>query len=309
MNNQKRIFKPIKVSQSELKLFKTINAHSKLITSIAIFPSGNFLSVSWDRTIKIWDLNYNLLSTIYDDITDYIVNVCIKDENTFIISLYDKSIKVFKKNEDNYIFTSSIEKDYEDIINKLIFISNNQLILCSENKIDIFEEINDNKYQFNMRLLSKANILSMIYIKEKNYLIASGDKGTYIFNLNYSEMISEFNDAICVTNNSLFKIKDNIFVGGDNGGFIKVISINENKIIKTINNEFTCYGIWGIEDKSLLLTCGWNKSIKIYNSDTFICIQTIKNAHEDDVRGLIELNNCHIASYSNGIINIWNFEM
>ena len=33
-----------------------------------------------------------------------------------------------------------------------------------------------------------------------------GKPCTYIFNLNSSEIISEFNDAICVTNNSLFKI-------------------------------------------------------------------------------------------------------
>ena len=63
-----------------------------MITSISIFPSGNFLSLSWDRT-----------TTIYDKISDYIISVSIKDENTFAISLYDKIIKIYKKIEDKYI--------------------------------------------------------------------------------------------------------------------------------------------------------------------------------------------------------------
>lgn len=309
-NNYVKGIRKMKISQSNLIKNKSINAHLNIISSLSVFPSGNIISVSWDKTIKIWDLNFNLLSTINDNITDYIVYVSIKDENTFAISLYDRTVKIFKKNKNNkYILSEEINNHYEDLVNKLIFFQNGTLILSSENKIDIFEEIKENKHQLNLRLMNKGMILSMIFIKEKQYLIASGNKGTYFYTLNNYDLILEINNAICITNNSLCKIKDKIFIGGDNGGYLYVISINEKKIIKIINNEFTVYGICGIEDKSLLITCGWNKNIKIYNCDNYICIQIIRNAHDENIQGLIELNNGNIASYSDKIINVWSFDI
>ena len=43
----------------------------------------------------------------------------------------------------------------------------------------------------------------MIFIEDKKYLITSGDKSTNFYNLNNDEMISEIENANCVTNNSL----------------------------------------------------------------------------------------------------------
>ena len=53
-------------------LIKSINEHNHRVTSISFFPSGNFISVSCDKTIKIWDSNYNLLQNIEEAHDDYI---------------------------------------------------------------------------------------------------------------------------------------------------------------------------------------------------------------------------------------------
>ena len=54
-NSEKRI---------NLKYIKSIEAHEKQINSLSIFPSGNIVSVSADKSIKIFNDNFILLQNI-----------------------------------------------------------------------------------------------------------------------------------------------------------------------------------------------------------------------------------------------------
>ena len=127
-------------------------------------------------------------------------------------------------------------------------------------------------------------------------------------NLKNYECIIYIKQAICCNRNALKIIDDDrIIIGGDYDGIIKVILIKENKIIKDIKNNFVCYGICVIEDKVLFLTGGESKEIRIYRIDNYKCIKIIKDAHNDDIFGINELNDCSIASYGFKIINIWSF--
>ncbi len=69
---------------------------------------------------------------------------------------------------------------------------------------------------------------------------------------------------------------------------MKIISISKKEIIKEINNTFQCWGIYLIEDKGIFLIGGVSKDIKIYRNDSYGCIQTIKDAHNNDIIGFIE---------------------
>ena len=73
-------------------------------------------------------------------------------------------------------------------------------------------------------------------------------------------------------------------------------------------NPFKCYGISLIEDKGIFLVGGGSKNIRIYRNDNYECIQEIKNAHNDDIKGFIELKDGSIASFSDDqTIKIWSF--
>ncbi len=53
-------------NQINLKLQNTIYAHDDTIRFISLFPSGNFISVSNDRSIKIYNTNFDVLQTIIE---------------------------------------------------------------------------------------------------------------------------------------------------------------------------------------------------------------------------------------------------
>ena len=66
-------------------------------------------------------------------------------------------------------------------------------------------------------------------------------------------------------------------------------------------------GISLIEDKGIFLVGGY-KDIRIYRNDNYECIQEIKDAHNDYIRGFIELKDGSIASFSSDkTIKIWSF--
>ncbi len=69
-----------------------------------------------------------------------------------------------------------------------------------------------------------------------------------------------------------------------------------------------CWGISLIQDKGIFLVGGRSKKIRIYRNDNYEYIQVIKDAHNDYIKGFIELKDGSIASFSNDeTIKIWNF--
>ena len=84
--------------------------------------------------------------------------------------------------------------------------------------------------------------------------------------------------------------------------------MSKKEIIKTIDNAFHCWAISLIEDKGIFLVGGKSNDIRIYRNDNYECIQEIKNAHNKDINGFIELKDGSIASFSDDkIIKIWSF--
>ena len=294
---------------SNLKIIKTINEHKKGVNSICLFPSGNIVSVSDDKSILIFDTNYSIIQEIKNAHDGWIYYVKVKNETNFITCSYDKSIKFWIKEQNNNKFKLNqiIYNAHKEWILKVLYHPNGNLISCSNDEtIKIWEEQNNNKHECITIIKVPIKIKSILLLEDKNVLIGSGIEEIIFWNSNNYDLLFKLKDAGCWRWNAMSQIDDNrIIVGGINK-LMKVISINEKKIIKTIDNMFWCYGICVIENKGIFLTGGWSFKINIFRSDNYECIQSIDNAHYTWIRGIIELNNNVIASYSDdGVINFW----
>ena len=291
---------------SQLKLIKSINVNN-FVYSISIFPSGNIISVSSDQSIKIFDINYNLIQNITNTHNNCIIYVDVKDENNFVTCSWDKNIKTWIKNKNRFIINKIIKNAHKDGINKVIYHLNENLISCShDNTIKIWEKIKNN-YQLITILNHSYWVFSILLLKNKNILISSGLDGTKLWNLNNFELIYYLSEVKCYSWNGLSEIdNDRIIIGSSDS--LKIISLLEKKVIKEINIGLKCPGIRTIKKKEIFLVGGWNKDLMIYKSEDYKCIHTIKLAHNNCIKGFIELKNDLIASYSgDGIIKIWSF--
>ena len=83
--------------------YKTLSIHKVQISKIAFFPSGNFISVSSDKSIIIWDKNLNDFDIIKKAHNSYITDIYIENENNFITCSADLSIKFWGKKIINFL--------------------------------------------------------------------------------------------------------------------------------------------------------------------------------------------------------------
>ena len=305
----------IQLTNCNLKNINSIEQNDGKINSLSIFPSGNIISVTGEKSIIIYDIHLNLMQQISNAHESPIAYINVKDENNFITCSVDKSIKLWIKKQNQFIINQIIKNAHEDSIRKVIYYLNGDLISCSYDKSIKIWKINNNKYENIVTLVHLNCLNSILLLEDKKMLISSGRDGTKIWDLNkdnYKNIncIKYFEDTFCGWNNSLCRLdEDKIIIGGKGNGTMKIISISKKEIIKEINNIFQCWGICLIEDKGIFLVGGESKDIKIYRNDNYECIQIIKNAHKNDINGFIEMKDSSIASFSDDmIIKIWNFE-
>ena len=104
-------------------------------------------------------------------------------------------------------------------------------------------------------------------------------------------------NAFCLGKNAFQKLdKERVVVGGREK--ILILSIKEKKIIKEIERNFLVWTILVIEEKKIFICGGVSEDIAIFNSDNYEIINTIKNAHNMNIRGISLLNNGMIISGS-----------
>ena len=281
--------------------------HSNTVNSISIFPSGKIISVSTDKSIKIYNENFIIEQNIENAHNDTIYYVCIKDENNFVTCSRDKNIKTWIKNSNLFIVNKIILNAHNNNITKVIYYKDN-LISCSwDTKIKIWEENNINmNYECVTVLLHSGKITSILLLEDLNYLISSGNDGVKFWNLNNFQNLIYIEQIFCGCWNALCRIdKDRIIIGGNEDG-MKIISIKEKKIIESLENNFTCWAICFIPNMNIILYGGMVNDLYICRSDNYELIQQIKNAHNGNIRGINQLKNGLIASVSEDFkIKIW----
>ena len=179
----------IKDNISTLKNIKSFKMHKYSVNKVSIFNSGNIISVSEDKSIKIYDNHFNLLQDIQNAHNKSIFYVDIKDENNFITSSIN-DIKSWIKENNLFTINQNIKNAHKDWITKAIYYQKNKIISCSWDKtIKIWEENNDN-YK-NIQTLTDSNIIhSMLLLEDKNILVFGGVDGIELLELNnYKKII------------------------------------------------------------------------------------------------------------------------
>ena len=121
----------IQLSKCNLKNINLIQPHKNYINSLSIFPSGNIISVSADKSIIIYDIHLNILQQIKNAHDDAILYVEVKDENNFITCSTDKSIKLWINIGNKFQINQIIKGAHEEEVKKVIYCSNGNLISYS----------------------------------------------------------------------------------------------------------------------------------------------------------------------------------
>ena len=295
------------------------------IESVAQFPSGTILSADW-ISIDIYDNQFNIKQKInvFDIIDERklfksqkkIYKIEVKDENNFAIYANDGTLQLYNKEGDNYVLKHNIEKEG---ITDVIFDSKGKIITCSRdnyNAMKIFDLNEKGEYK-PIRTIIYSYKFDSLLLEDKYLLIARDLKTIDFYDIveNY-KLIHSMNEK---TVHRLERLGDDKIIAYHNNT-LKIISIKQYKVIKTVEIGFQAYVVKYYKDKGIVLVggCydygkGYEKSIlSIYGSDDFELIKSFEDIHDECVKGISLFNDGTFATYGddydNGYpIKIWSF--
>ncbi len=248
---------------------KIVKAHLMDIIYVDIKNEQNFVTCSYDKTIKTWikktdkfELNYTIEKAHSRDI----YCVLYFNNDNLVSCSEDHSIKIWEYVNSKYqLLTNIVELDD---INSMLLLKDKNILISSGNNGTTFYKIYEN-------------------------------------GLNIS-FISNLNEAFVGCWNGLCRINDNTIIAGGEK-YLYFISINEKSITKKIKIDFRCNGVYYNENKKILLVGGWGQDILIYKGDTFELIERFKNAHSNYIIGFCKMENNCVLSFSGDFrIIIWN---
>jgi WD40 repeat protein len=300
--NYKSIFKSIGKNKTILK------AHNSMIYSLSLLPNDHIVSASWDRTIKIWDINNKTcIKTISDEAS---VRSVILFPNGYLASCSNKAIKLYDIKDDyKYIKTLNFEK--YTLFNKIIKLSNGNLACTafSERKQYILI-LDSNDYKLiNTMLEDKGWIYSLIHFNDNKFASGTEYSAINLWDINVS-------DNKCVASltghghrvlSLLYFQKENLLLSGSSDQTIKTWDLNNYECVRTIQAD-KYNGISSL----LLLPNGYFASgsydhfIKIWQLGDFQCLNSLKDKNTVSCLLLLKGNRIVSATHD-GHLTIWDY--
>ena len=279
------------------------------VNSLKIFPEGKIVVVS-NKTITLLDEDLSLIKINESAHNNEITYVDIYDENKFVTSSKDGSIKTWIKNNNGFTMNKVINNAHNGYIYKVIYDSKEKLYSSSYDDTIKIWELKNGEY-VNIKPLNHTKDVSSILLLEDKKMLISGGEGIKFWNLSDYQIIKSDDNIQMTTNNCIERIgKNEIIVCDENQKKLLIFSIESFEIIKEINNIYIPVTIKLIDNKGLIFVSGENNgkyNLKIYTKDNLELLQTIENLNEIH-SDFIELKNHSILSSSwNGTINLWNF--
>ena len=299
-DNEKNKEKIEEINSLKVQIIKTNLTSNytfkKNITKLKQFKSGNIISILKNNSILITDNNFNDIQILENSYEEKINDIVIFDDNNFV-SYSNYSIKTYIKNNDT--FEENVKKDTNNQIIQVIFNSKGNLISLSKNtSYIIIWEYKNKKYE-NIKTL-KINTTNLIYLLEdKNILISVSNTEIIFWDISSDyEKIKTLDISIITSYNNIIEriSEDRIIIADYFSGM--VISISEKEIIEEIKTLNLINNYQLIENKGLMLTT-YDNYLNVYRMDNFDKIQTIEAYDNDEIKGLLYLNNGTIV-ISNG---------
>ena len=299
--------------ESETKKFST--------ESIAQFPCGNIISADW-ISIYIYDINYNLIQklNLYEiiDQRQYwktqkrIYKISIKDDNNFLIYSNDGMMKLYSKEKEGF----ELKQEFKDIeVVDAIFDKEGKIIACVRNNlIKVLKQDEKGIYK-SIKSLTQADAFHLTLFENKNILFSTEIASMQFYDISQNYKLLETVKERSIHDPEKFG-DDKVIVYHNNS--LKIISINEHNVIRTIKIGFEAYSIKYYEEKGIILVGGIDKNndksvLYILNSDNFEIIKTISDIHGTCVKGIYILKNGLITTFGEDPkedypIKIWSLE-
>lgn len=294
------------LNQNNFKCIKTFRGHNDKIVCVTELIRGKIATGSYDKTIKIWDLNnYNDFceKTIYEEgnvlcLLEFEDNMLLSGTDKNNINLFNLNNNLNNNLNDNKIFSF---KGHELWVNNLVKLNNIYFASCSnDNQIRIWDY--PNKICVNILRGHVDGVLSIIVLSDGKLCSGGADLSIKIWNWINGECCStllghkKWIKCLC-------QLSNNFIVSGSDDKTIKVW--NNNRCVKNLEGHSKSVRTICQVNNNFFASGSFDKTIRIWDIYSFNCVQIIYG-HKDLILTIIRRSNGDIISCSNDSeIRIW----
>ena len=198
-------------------LIRTLEGHSYSVTSVAITSDDSkIVSGSWDKTIKIWDLNTGELLKTLKGHSDSVSSVAITSDDSKIVSgSIDNTIKVWDLNSGELLNT--LERHYSTVNSMAISSDNSKIVSGSgDNTIKVWDL---NSGELLNTLEGHSSSVNSVAITSDNSKIVSGswDKTIKVWDLHQGKYYLSNKFDASISSIAFSKSKNLMALGDSNG--------------------------------------------------------------------------------------------
>ena len=300
--------------------YRRLTAHREMITAIAITEDQRFLiSVSWDRTLKIWDFARGTLITTVEAHDQGILALAVTGNGDYHLATggFDQTVKLWTLASDG----SNLELDqiflgHLGSIHGLDFASRWHFLVSGSYDQTLKQWNLEQETEEFSSYDSLGAIYALAVAPNQDFIAAAGGDGTVsLWQLGSGEKIAVLSGNVSSVQSLAIAADSQIIAAGCVDGTVKIWQYDPEKsgyfapirVINAHNGQVT--SLVFAEEGQWLFTGGTDGEIKIWlaNSQQAIATLTAADGRSSPISSLVlSPDYCHLAAAAaDGSITIW----
>ena len=290
--------------------------HANYIYCLAILKNKRLVSGGYDSKIIVYDKNYTNPQLEINEHSAAVTSLIVSSNGNLISSSCDKTLKIFKIEENlkndkislNYFLLQTINTNHGNNIIHVRELSSNKLVSCSlDTKLNFYLSQNNN-YSFEISIDMANPVYNILEVPDEK-LVLSLNNELKLFDLKTRKIIKELKDISCYAdwvNDNLCLIKPNCLITGGNS-YIYVIDLVQFKLLNKVNTNSNNISLCYLSNK---LFVGTNNGMIIefkMNDVNLSKISFKENSHQSHIWQIISDDEGNLISCSHdNFIKVWN---
>ena len=220
--------------------------HANYIYCITLLKNKRLVSGGYDSKIIVYDKNYTNPELEIKEHSESVTSLIVASNGNLISSSRDKTLKVFKIEENNnndkislnYYVMQTINATHENIIIHVRELSSNKLVSCSlDTKLNFYIPQNNN-YSLEITINTPKSVYNFLEVLNAHLVIAFNDE-LKLFDLRQRKFIKELKEINCYAdwvNDNLCLLNNNYLVVCGNG-YLYVVDLIQFKLLNKVNTN------------------------------------------------------------------------
>ncbi|WP_228036643.1 WD40 domain-containing protein [Dolichospermum flos-aquae] len=264
-------------------LLQTLTGHSSLVYSVAYSPDGQTLaSASWDKTIKLWNVNTGKLLQTLTGHSSLVNSVAYSpDGQTLASGSGDKTIKLWNVKTGNLLQTL---KGHSNWVYSVAYSPDGQT-LASGSDDKTIKLWNVNTGNLLQTLKGHSRLVYSVAYSPDGQTLASGssDSTIKLWNVKTGNLLQTFEGHSHWVNSVAYSPDGQTVASGSSDKTIKLWNVNTGNLLQTLKGHSdSVYSVAYSPDGRTLASGSSDKTIKLWNVKTGNLLQTL-TANSDSV--------------------------